>query len=109
MLIDQSNLTLEINCEDYSIKQNNNIDFSYDNLTYPEKFSWPLLKQSQEYLNGISPFETFKIYSSIVTNKNDYAKIILKEKIKPLPKKAKIKQQKQRQQTIEPKALLNFQ
>ena len=103
MLIDQSNLTLEINSDDYSIKQNNNIDFSYDNLTYPEKFSWPLLKQSQEYLNGISPFETFKIYSSIVTNKNDYAKIILKEKIKPLPKKAKIKQQKQKQQTIEPK------
>ena len=98
MLIDQSNLTLEINNEDYSIKQNNNIRFTYDHMTYPEKFSWPLLKQSQEYLNGISPFETFKIFGTLVHNKEDFAKIVLKEKIKPVPKKVKMKQQKQQQQ-----------
>ena len=79
MLIDESNLTLEINSEDYSIKQHNNINLIYEDTTYPEKFSWVLLKETQEYLNGISTFETFKIYQSIITNRLDYAKNMLKE------------------------------
>ena len=81
MLIDESNLTLEINSEDFSIKQNTNITLTYEDITYPEKFSWVFLKESQEYLNGISTFETFKLYRSIITNKFDFAKNILKEKI----------------------------
>ena len=97
MLIDESNLTLEINSEDYSIKQHNNINLIYEDTTYPEKFSWVLLKETQEYLNGISTFETFKIYQSIVTNKIDYAKIILKEKINFDLKKNKIKQKKKKE------------
>ena len=92
MLIDQSNLTLEINSEDYSIKEYNNINFKFDHINYPERFSWPLLKQSQEYLNGISPFETFKYYRSIVKNEADYTKIILKQKIKPNSKKILVTQ-----------------
>jgi hypothetical protein len=97
MLIDESNLTLEINSEDYSIKQHNNINLIYEDTTYPEKFSWVLLKETQEYLNGISTFETFKIYQSIVTNTIDYAKIILKEKINFDLKKNKIKQKKKKE------------
>ena len=96
MLIDQSNLTLEINSEDYSLKQNNNIKFTFEDMTYPEKFSWCFLKESQDYLNGISNYETFKIYRSIVVNKGDFAKNILKEKIttpeKPKKHKNKIRQ-----------------
>ena len=97
MLIDESNLTLEINSEDYSIKQHNNINLIYEDTTYPEKFSWALLKETQEYLNGISTFETFKIYQSIITNRIDYAKIILKEKINFDSKKNKIKQKKKKE------------
>ena len=81
MLIEQSNLTLEINTDDYSIKSNNNIKITYDDLQYPEKFSWLFLKESQYYLNGISNYETFKIFQSLIPNKIDYAKNILKEKI----------------------------
>ena len=66
ILIDESNLTLEINTEDYSIKKNNNIKFTFEDMTYPEKFSWCYLKETQDYLNGISNFETFKIYQSII-------------------------------------------
>ena len=69
----------------------------YEDTTYPEKFSWVLLKETQEYLNGISTFETFKIYQSIVTNRIDYAKIILKEKINFDLKKNKIKQKKKKE------------
>lgn len=87
MLIDESNLTLEINSEDFSIKQNTNITLTYEDITYPEKFSWVFLKESQEYLNGISTFETFKLYRSIITNKFDFAKNILKEKINVETKK----------------------
>ena len=99
MLIDQSNLTLEINTNDYSIKSsNNNIKLTYDDLQYPEKFSWRFLKESQYYLNGISNYETFKIFQSLVPNKIDYAKNILKEKImipeKQKKHKNKIKQKK---------------
>ena len=83
MLIDESNLTLEINSEDYSIKNNNNINLTYEDITFPEKFSWCLLKETQEYLDGISTFETFKIYQRLITNKIEFAKIILKEKIIP--------------------------
>ncbi len=97
MLIDESNLTLEINSEDYSIKQNNNINLTFEDTTYPEKFSWVLLKETQEYLNGISTFETFKIYQSIITNRLDYAKNILKEKINLDAKKNKIKQKKKKE------------
>ena len=96
MLIDESNLTLEINSEDYSIKTNNNIKLTYDDILYPEKFSWCFLKENQYYLNGISNYETFKIFQSLIPNKIDYAKNILKEKIsipeKPKKHKIKIKQ-----------------
>ena len=92
MLIDQSNLTLEINKDDYSIKQTNKIIFNFDTTNYPEKFSWALLKESQEYLNGINAFETFKIYRTIIKNESDYIKVILKEKIKNSSKKNKINQ-----------------
>ena len=81
MLIDESNLTLEINSEDYSLKSSNNIKLTYDDLQYPEKFSWCFLKENQYYLNGISNYETFKIFQTLVPNKNDYAKNILKEKV----------------------------
>ena len=92
MLIDESNLTLEINSEDFSLKNNNNINLTYEDITFPEKFSWCLLKETQEYLDGISTFETFKIYQSIITNKIEFAKSILKEKIaQPDSKKNKIK------------------
>ena len=96
LLIDQSNLTLEINSQDYSIKQNNNIKFTFEDMTFPEKFSWCFLKESQDYLNGISNYETFKIYRNIIVNKGDFAKNILKEKIvtpeKPKKNKNKIRQ-----------------
>ena len=101
MLIDESNLTLEINSEDYSIKQNNNINLTFEDTTYPEKFSWVLLKETQEYLNGISTFETFKIYQSIITNRLDYAKNILKLKINLDAKKNKIKQKKKKEKEKE--------
>ena len=94
MLIDESNLTLEINSEDFSIKNNNNINLTYEDITFPEKFSWCLLKETQEYLDGISTFETFKIYQSIITNKIEFAKNILKEKIVPLDLKKKYKSKK---------------
>ena len=97
MLIDESNLTLEISTEDYSIKQNNNIKFTFEDMTYPEKFSWCYLKETQDYLNGISNFETFKIYQSIIQNKNDYIKNILKEKIITPEKPKKNKKIKQKQ------------
>ena len=80
MLIDESNLTLEISSEDYSIKENTNINICYDDLQYPEKFSWRFLKENQYYLNGISNYETFKIFQSLIPNKFDFAKNILKEK-----------------------------
>jgi thiol-disulfide isomerase/thioredoxin len=96
MLIEQSNLTLEINTNDYSIKQNNNIKFTFEDMTFPEKFSWCFLKESQDYLNGISNYETFKIYKNLIVNKGDFAKNILKEKIiipeKPKKHKNKIRQ-----------------
>ena len=98
MLIDESNLTLEINSEDYSIKQNNNINLTFEDIAFPEKFSWALLKETQEYLNGISTFETFKIYQSIITNKFDFAKKILGEKKIIIPKKSKIKQKKKKEE-----------
>ena len=98
MLIDESNLTLEINSEDYSIKQNNNINLTYEDITFPEKFSWALLKETQDYLNGISTFETFKIYQSIITNKFDFAKKILGEKKIVIPKKSKAKQKKKKEE-----------
>ena len=98
MLIDESNLTLEINSEDYSIKQNNNINLTFEDIAFPEKFSWALLKETQEYLNGISTFETFKIYQSIITNKFDFAKKILGEKKIIIPKKTKIKQKKKKEE-----------
>ena len=88
MLIDESNLTLEISTEDYSIKQNNNIILTYEDIQYPEKFSWCFLKENQYYLNGISNYETFKIFRSLIPNKIDFAKNILKEKI-PTPEKIK--------------------
>ena len=98
MLIDESNLTLEINSEDYSIKQNNNINLTFEDIAFPEKFSWALLKETQEYLNGISTFETFKIYQSIITNKFDFAKKILGEKKIIIPKKSKMKQKKKKEE-----------
>ena len=98
MLIDESNLTLEINAEDYSIKQNNNINLTFEDIAFPEKFSWALLKETQEYLNGISTFETFKIYQSIITNKFDFAKKILGEKKIIIPKKSKMKQKKKKEE-----------
>ena len=91
ILIDESNLTLEINTEDYSIKKNNNIKFTFEDMTYPEKFSWCYLKETQDYLNGISNFETFKIYQSIIPTKNDFIKNILKEKVVTPEKPKKIK------------------
>ena len=97
MLIDESNLTLEINSEDYSIKQNNNINITFEDTTYPEKFPWVLLKETQEYLNGISTYETFKIYQSIIKDKLLYAKIILKEKVNFESKKNKLKQKKKKE------------
>ena len=94
MLIDESNLTLEINSEDYSIKTNSTIKLTYDDILYPEKFSWCFLKENQYYLNGISNYETFKIFQNLIPNKFDYAKNILKEKITTpeKPKKHKNKQ-----------------
>ena len=80
-------LGLQIYRWDFSIKQNTNITLTYEDITYPEKFSWVFLKESQEYLNGISTFETFKLYRSIITNKFDFAKNILKEKINVETKK----------------------
>ena len=96
MLIDQSNLTLEINSEDYSIKQNNKIKFTFEDMTYPEKFSWCYLKESQDYLNGISNYETFKIYRSIITNKDDFVINILRKKVIS-PEKLKRNKNKVRQ------------
>ena len=87
MLIDQSNLALEINSEDYSIKENTNIHFSYDEINFPERFSWVLLKESQEYLDGFSPFEIFNIFRSLVKSKQEFSKLILKERIKSSNKK----------------------
>ena len=81
MLIDESNLTLEINSVDYSIKSNDKIRLTYDDLQYPEKFSWCFLKENQYYLNGISNYETFKIFQSLIPNKDEYYKNILKEKL----------------------------
>ena len=60
-------------------------------MTYPEKFSWCYLKETQDYLNGISNFETFKIYQSIIPTKNDFIKNILKEKVVTPEKPKKIK------------------
>ena len=79
--IDESNLTLEINAEDYSLKTNNNIRLTYEDLQYPEKFCWLYLKKNQYYLEGLSNYETFKIFQMLVPNKIDYARNILKEKI----------------------------
>jgi hypothetical protein len=62
MLIDESNLTLEINSENYSIRTNDKITITYEDLQYPEKFSWCFLKENQYYLNGITNYETFKIF-----------------------------------------------
>ena len=109
MLIDESNLTLEINREDYSIKTNNNIKLTYDDILYPEKFSWRFLKENQYYLTGISNYETFKIFQSLIPNKQDYAKTILKEKIltPEKPKKHKIKN-KQRQKIKKEEGLQKF-
>ena len=81
MLIDESNLTLEINSEDFSMKTNNTIRLNYEELQYPEKFCWNFLNENQYYLKGISNYETFKIFQTLIPNKNDYAKNILKEKI----------------------------
>ena len=100
MLIDESNLTLEINSEDYSIVPNkNNIQLTYDDMQYPEKFSWCFLKENQYYLNGISNFETFKIFKSLISNVNEYAKTILREKL-PLPEKPKKQKNKQKQSSV---------
>jgi hypothetical protein len=95
-LIEQSNLTLEINTKDYSVKQRNNfIRFTFEDMTYPEKFSWCFLKENQDYLNGISNYEIFKIYRSIIITKDDFITNILREKInfseKPKKNKNKIK------------------
>ena len=104
MLIDESNLTLEINTEDYSIKQNNNIILTYEDIQYPEKFSWCFLKENQYYLNGISNYETFKIFRSLIPNKIDFAKNILKEKISTPEKIKKHKNKiKQKNKKIEEK------
>ena len=81
MLIDESNLTLEINSENYSIRTNDKITITYEDLQYPEKFSWCFLKENQYYLNGITNYETFKIFQGLIPNKEEYIKNILKEKI----------------------------
>ena len=89
MLIDQNNLTLEINKEDYSIKQNTNISLDFGGINFPERFSWLALKESQDYLNGINSFETFKIFRSIIKTEADYIKQISKEKKQNVAKKYK--------------------
>ena len=89
MLIDQNNLTLEINKEDYSIKQNINISLDFGGINFPERFSWLALKESQDYLNGINSFETFKIFRSIIKTEADYIKHISKEKKQNVAKKYK--------------------
>ena len=89
MLIDQNNLTLEINKEDYSIKQNTNISLDFGGINFPERFSWLALKESQDYLNGINSFETFKIFRSIIKTEADYIKHISKEKKHNITRKNK--------------------
>ena len=80
LIIDQSNLNIEINKKDFSLKSNTNIKMNYYDMVLPEKFSWYFLKENLEYLNGISNYEVFQIYINTINNELEFKKQILKEK-----------------------------
>ena len=91
LLIDESNLTLEISKKDYSIRESEQIIITYDDIQYPEKFSWPYLKESQYYLNGLSNYEIFKIFQSLIPYRDVYAKHFLKGQLNNSEKQKKFK------------------
>ena len=90
-----SNLTIEVNKDDFSIiEKKNKKNLSYNDTCLAYKFPWYMIKDSELYLNGMKPIEIFRLYQSIIPNEMAYLKIIQKMSNAKLQKL--IKQQKQK-------------
>ena len=89
-----SNLTIEVNKDDFSIiEKKNKKNLSYNDTCLAYKFPWYMIKDSELYLNGMKPIEIFRLYQSIIPNEMSYLKTIQKMSNVKLKKLIKIQKQ----------------
>ncbi len=96
-----SNLTIEVNKDDYTIiEKKNKKTLSYNDTCLAYKFPWYMIKESELYLNGMKPIEIFRLYQSIIPNETSYLKIIQKMSNSKLQKIIKQQKQKAKEKNI---------